>query len=175
MRHRYFSGYTVVLVAVMLLLTATVPAQPAAASDATIPQLVEQLFAQRPDDKFVSVVFKDSARRQYLAFHISTYLDLKELRVYVVPFVGADVQGIDTALASGDHEAAFQKVITDLRLDLGAKYIADVALNGIVDEDVPLGSGRMRDNFHRDQFADHAAADAEYREWLRRGLELTSS
>lgn len=175
MRHQYFSGYTVLLVAVMLLLTAAVPAQPAVASDATIPQIVDQLFAQRPDVKFVSVVLKDTARRQYLAFHISTYLDLRELRVYVVPFVGADVEGIDAALSADDHEAAFQKVITDLRLDLGAKYVADVGLNGILDEDVPLGSGRMRDNFHRDQFADYATADAEYRQWLRRGLELTSS
>lgn len=175
MSHQYFRGSTVLLVAVMLLLAATVPAQPAAASDATIPQIVDQLFAQRPAEKFVSLVLKDPARRQYLAFHISTYLDIRELRVYVVPFVGADVEGIDAALATGDHETAFQKVITDLRLDLGAKYVADVALNGIVDEDVALGSGRMRDNFHRDQFADHSIADTEYRQWLRRGLELTSS
>ena len=175
MRHRIHSGSTVLLVAVMLLITAAVTAQPADAADATVEQMVEQLFAERPDDKFVSVVYRDPRQRQYLAFHISTYLDLKELRVYVVPFVGADVDGIDAALEAGDHEVAFQKVIGDLRLDLGAKYVADVALNGIVDEDVPLGSGRMRDNFHQEQFDSFDAADTAYRQWLRRGLELTSN
>ena len=175
MRHRLFSASTALLVAVALLLPAVVPAQSAQASDATIAQMVETIFAQRPAENFVSVVLRDPAKRQYLAFHISTYLDIKELRVYIVPFVGADVEAIDAALAKNDHEVAFQKVISDLRLDLGAMYVADVALNGIVDEEVPLGSGRMRDNFHRDQFADHAIADGEYRQWLRRGLELTSS
>jgi len=175
MRNQLLSTSTALLVAVALLLPVVLPAPSAHASDATIAGIVETIFAQRPDDKFVSVVLRDPARRQYLAFHISTYLDIRELRVYIVPFVGADVAAIDTALAAGDHEVAFQKVISDLRLDLGAKYVADVALNGIVDEDVPLGSGRMRDNFHRDQFADHAIADGEYRKWLRRGLELTSS
>jgi hypothetical protein len=166
---------TVSLVAVVLLFVAAVPAMPAQANDATIAQMVETIFAQRPADKFVSVVLKDDARRQYLAFHISTYLDVKELRVYIVPFLGANAEGIDAALAKGDHEGAFQKVITDMRLDLGAKYVADVGLNGILDEAVPLGAGSMRDNFHRDQFADHATADVEYRAWLKRGLELTSN
>lgn len=170
------------LTAVAFLVSITVavgalalPALPAQASDATVPSMVARLFADRPDTPFVSLVLRDPANRQYLAYHISTYLELKELRVYRVPFVGADAEGIDAALAKGDHEVAFQKVLTDMRVDLGASYVADVALDGIRDEDVPLGTGRMRDNFHRGQFADFAAADASYLQWLQRGLELLGS
>lgn len=150
-------------------------ALPVQASDATIPSMVERIFADRPDDRFVSVVLRDPANRQYVAFHISTYLDIKELRVYVIPFVGANSEGIDADLARGDHEAAFQKVLTDMRIDLGARYVADVALDGIRDADVPLGQGRMRDNFHHEQFDSYDAANEAYMSWLQRGLELVSS
>lgn len=164
-------------IAVALSMTVTVGALalPAQASDGTVQMMVERIFADRPDTPFVSVVLRDPLNHQYLAFHISTYLDVKELRVYRVPFLGADAEGIDAALAKGDHEAAFQKALTNMRLDLGASYVADVALDGIRDADVPLGSGRMRDNFHRNQFADFAAANAAYEQWLRRGLEILAS
>lgn len=150
-------------------------ALPVQASDAAIPTMVERIFANRPAENFVSVVLRDPANRQYVAFHISTYLDIKELRVYVIPFVGANAEGIDADLAAGDHESAFEKVLTDMRIDLGARYVADVALDGIRDADVPLGQGRMRDNFHRDHFSSFEAANEAYLSWLRRGVELLSS
>jgi len=157
---------------ILVLFAAALPAQ---ANDADVPGMVQQIFAARPAQPFVSVVLRDAANHQYLAYHISTYLDVKELRVYVVPFLGADVQAIDAALANGDHEAAFQKIISDMRIDLGAKYVADVGLDGIRDADVQLGQGHMRDNFHREQFADYATANTEYMRWLRRGLQILSS
>lgn len=148
------------------------PGWQATGMDATISDSVARIFADRPDSNFVSIVVKDEARSQYLGFYLATYLDLKELRVYVVPFQSADVEAIDAALAAGDHATAFASLLENMRVTLGAKYVSDVNLDGIRDQELPLGNGTIRDNFHRELFATYADADKAYREWLRRGLEL---
>lgn len=147
----------------------------AAGLDATVPEAVDQLFANRPDGTFVAVVLKDEARSQYLGFYLATYLDVRELRVYVVPFRSADVEAVDAALVADDHATAFESLLENMRVTLGARYVSDVNLDGIQDVEVPLGNGTIRDNFHRELFADHAEADKTYREWLRRGLELIAT
>ena len=148
---------------------------PAVAEDNDIPTMVESIFAGRPAQAFVSIVLNDGARRQYLAFHISTYLDIKELRVYRVPYASADTGTVDAALDQDDHEAAFETLLSGMDLQAGAQYVSDVSLDGIRDVAVPLGSGSLKDNFHRQQFPTHAEADTAYRSWLQRGLELKSS
>ena len=109
-----------------------------------------------------------------MALYMSTYLDLKEVRAYVIPFRSADVATVDAALDSGDHETAFASLLSGMRLSLGCRYVSDVNLDGIRDEAVPLGTGSIRDGFHREQFASHQEADRAYREWLQMALELVS-
>lgn len=162
---------TLAVVAVFLL----GPAPPADGLDATVSDAVASIFANRPDDTFVATVLKDDVEYRYMGFYLATYLDVKELRVYVVPFRGADVEAVDSALAAGDHATAFAALLENMRLEMGARYVSDVGLDGIHDADVPLGNGSIRDRFHSEQFADHAEADAVYRDWLRRALELVAS
>ena len=145
------------------------------AQNADIESMVEQIFMNRPDEPFVSVVVRDAAQWEYLAFHISTYLDVKELRVYIIPFKSTDAEAIDAALAAGEHEVAFQQLIAEMRLDLGARYVSDAGLNGVNDQPVALGSGSLRDNFHREQFGTYEAADKAYRTWLERAVALVES
>lgn len=161
---------------VLSLVVVAALAAPAAMADPdpAISATLSVLFAERPDDPFVSVVYVDEPRGNYLAFHVSTYLDVKELRVYLIPFKSADRAVIDGALARDEHEVAFQALLDGMRLDMGAQYVSDAGLDGINDQPVPLGQGALRDNFHRQQFADYATADTAYRRWLERAEDLAT-
>ena len=156
--------------AAIVCLVASAP--PAIGQEGDVSELVEQIFEGRPDDNFVSVVVHDEARGMYLGFYRATYLDLQELRAYAVPYRSADQDAINAALNEGDHATAFNSLLEDMRVSLGAKYVSDVNLDGIRDEKVPLGQGSMQDNFHKGLFASHAEADEAYRGWLRRAAEL---
>lgn len=164
-----------VLVLILSLASMLLPSPAGAAGVDAIPTILERIFAGRPEANFMTVVLRDPGRRQYMAFYISTYLDLKEVRVYVIPYRGADVANVDAALDSGDHETAFASLLSGMRLSMGARYVSDVNLDGIRDEAVALGSGTIRDGFHREQFASHEEADRAYREWLQMALELVTS
>jgi hypothetical protein len=81
-------------------------------------------------------------------------------------------EDVRSFLDAGDDDAAFESLLANMNLSLGAMFIADVGLDGIHEEPVAVGQGKMRDSFHREQFADHAAADVAYREWLARAITL---
>lgn len=158
------------VIAGIVCLLASAP--PAVAEDGGIPQLVDRIFSGRSSDDFKAVVIEDEPRGMYLAFYRATYLDLQELRAYAVPSHSVDAEAVTAALATGDHETAFTTLLDQMRVSRGAKYVSDVNLDGIRDETVPLGAGKMRDNFHRELFSSHQEADLAYREWLRRATEL---
>lgn len=162
---------TLLLTAVMLCL----PLVSASAQEGNVSALVEQLFAGAPDDSFVAVVVDDPEQQRYLAFYISKYLELRELRAYVVPYGSADTAIVNQALARGEDATAFTSLLSTMRLSLGAKYVSDVNLDGVNEAVVSLGEGTIRDGFHSELFADHATADAAYRGWLARALMLLGS
>lgn len=164
---------TVAVAAVATMLFA--PAAGLAYKDAEIEAAVGKIFAGRPDENFISIVIRDAPGREYLALHLSTYLDVKELRVYVVPFKNADTEAVDAALRNDEHEVAFESLISDMRVHLGARYVSDAGLNGINDQPVPLGTGSLRDNYHSKQFPSHGEADKSYRSWLQRAVVLLES
>jgi len=104
---------------------------------------------------------------------VASYLGTPELRAYKVPFSASrDVQPL---LESGDVAAAFEELIGWMRLDLGARYVSDVALDGINDREVQVGQGHLRDRFRSQLFDSHEEADEAYREWLRHAHRMVSS
>jgi hypothetical protein len=144
----------------------------AQAEDDALPAMLGQIFEGRPDKSFVAVVLRDPGRSRYMAFYQSTYLQLREIRAYVIPFRSADVDVVDAALATDDHDTAFASLLSGMRLTLGAMYVSDVNLDGIRNEVVTLGTGTIRDGFHHEQFANEAEADRAYREWVRLAVAL---
>ncbi len=163
------------VIAVLVTASLALSALPASAEDMEVASSVAKIFADRAEESFVAVVIDDSARQLYLAFYISAYLDLKELRAYRIPYASADRPTVDAALAAGDHAAAFTSLLSTMRITLGAQYVSDVGLDGINDEVVKLGEGTIHDGFHREIFADAATADRAYKEWLARALQLMTS
>lgn len=147
-------------------------AGPVDAQDGSVEGTVMTLFDGFPDTGRAALVLKDAGETTYWAFYLATYMEVRELRAYRIPFSNVDVGQIDAALESGDHAEAFELLLHGMRLDLGAKYVSDVNLDGINDEVVPLGSGTMRDRFHHELFSGVDDADAAYRSWLGRALEV---
>jgi len=146
-------------------------------SDA-ITDMVATIFATIPPSDHMMVVFKDDHRRVYLAFYLATYADIQELRAYSISFrnmqeVIGDLDAIDDLLAAGDQSAAFDLLVSEMRLDLGSKYVSDVELDGIHDGDVAVGAGSLRDRFHNLVFRDYEEAESAYLQWLERAVELS--
>lgn len=140
--------------------------------------MIDQIFARVPTGDQRSVVYKDDLERTYLAFYISTYVDVREVRAYSITFRNvsefADEQkAIDGFIDSGDYAAAFDGLLSLMRLDLGSKYVSDVGVDGIQDAEVPVGQGHMRDRFHNQVFSDYAAANEAYLHWLERAVALS--
>jgi hypothetical protein len=155
-----------------VLLATLLLAFPAAAEDKEVAALVAEVFDGEVSAEHGNVVIEDTARKLFWAFHIANYLDVIELRVYMIPYASADPSAVRSMLSAGDSEGAFESLLSSMNLSLGAMFIADVGLNGIHEEPVAVGAGQMRDSFHRQQFADHAAADKTYRQWLDRAVTL---
>lgn len=147
----------------------------ASARQVDIADAVARIFAERDEDTFVAVVLDDSASDRYLAFYVSAYLELRELRAYVIPYASADQTVVQPALEAGDHAAAFTSLLSTMRLSLGSQYVSDVNLDGINEDVVTLGEGTIRDGFHHEIFSTHGEADEAYRSWLARALELQGS
>ena len=164
--HRYGSMILTVLLATLLL------AFPAVAEDKEVAALVAEVFDGEVSAEHGNVVLEDTARKVFWAFHVANYLDVIELRVYMIPYASADPSAVRSMLDAGDSEGAFESLLSSMNLSLGAMFVADVGLNGIHEEPVAVGAGQMRDSFHREQFADHAEADKTYRQWLDRAVTL---
>ncbi len=139
--------------------------------------MLEAIFAPVAPPDQSAVVYKDDLERVYLAFYMSTFGEQKEVRAYSITFRNvaefADEQAtIDEMIAAGNYAEAFNSLIDVMRLDLGSKYVSDVALDGVHEGDVAVGSATMRDRFHPQLFADHAAANEAYLHWLERAVTL---
>lgn len=163
----------VIVLAATALVVALSPAL-AAAQDASIGETVERIFEGVPVSDSMSTCFKDERDEVYRCYHLSRYLDLQELRAYEVTFENVAEYGIDPdgLLEAGDQEGAFEILIDKLRIRLGSRYVADVALDGINPDPVSIGAGSIRDNFHQSVFGTHDEADRFYRAWLERGVAL---
>jgi hypothetical protein len=145
-----------------------------------IAAMVDRIFATVPAEEQQSVVLKDDLERAYLAFYVSTYADVRELRAYSIPFRNVaeyvvEQKTVDDLLASGQYAEAFERLLNLMRLDLGSQYVSDVGLDGVREGDVVVGAGHMRDRFHNQVFTDHAAANQAYVHWLERALALSES
>lgn len=174
------------LPAVITLLGASLLSVPTSSGAAASPQgptevpvMIETIFAHAPNAEQAAVVVKDERDRVYLAFYRSHYADVAEVRAYAIPFrnvmqSAAEGEAVDAALAAGDAAAAFDLLLRIMRIDLGAQYVSDVGLDGVHEGEVAVGSGHMRDRFHNQVFADHAAADEAYHRWLERAVELAA-
>lgn len=142
--------------------------------------MVDRIFARLPAGEQRSVVLKDERERVYLAFYISTYAEVQELRAYAITFRNvsespAEQATIDTLLAKGHHAEAFEGLLNMMRLDLGSQYVSDVGLDGVHEGEVAVGAAHMRDRFHQQVFPDHAAANQAYMHWLERAVALSDS
>jgi hypothetical protein len=142
--------------------------------------MIDTIFADVPTGDQRVVVLKDDRERVYLAFYVSTYADVKELRAYSITFRNTreyvdEAGAIDASIDSGDYAAAFDNLISVMRLDLGSKYVSDVGLDGVHEGDVAVGAGHMRDRFHKQVFVDYEAANAAYMHWLERAVALSES
>lgn len=139
--------------------------------------MLDTIFAPVAPPEQAAVVYKDDLERVYLAFYMSTYADVKEVRAYKITFrnvseFAEEQSAIDAMIAAGNHAEAFDGLIGVMRLDLGSQYVSDVGLDGVHDGEVAVGAGSMQDRFHTEVFADHATANAAYLGWLERAVEL---
>ncbi len=164
--HRYGSMVLAVLLATLLFAT------PAPAEDMEVAAMVAEIFGGEVSAEHGNLVIEDSARKLFWAFHVANYLDVIELRVYMIPYSSAQPSEVRALLSAGDEDGAFENLLASMNLSLGAMFVADVGLNGINEEPVAVGAGQMRDSFHREQFANHAEADKVYRQWLARAITL---
>ena len=164
----------------ILVVSVAAPGLVWASSQATsdqVSELVTDIFANVPDIDPKSIVIKDNRNRAYLAFYLSKYADVLEVRAYSITFRNTgeypeELGNIDTLIAEGRHGQAFDALIGVMRLDLGSMYVSDVGLDGIHEGDVAVGEGSMRDRYHNQQFASHEEANTAYLEWLARALTL---
>ena len=155
-----------------VLLATLLVASPATAEDKEVAALVAEVFDGEVSAEHANVVLEDTARRLFWAFHVANYLDVIELRVYMIPYASANPSEVRSMLDADDPDGAFGSLLASMNLSLGAMFLADVGLNGIQEEPVAVGAGQMRDSFHREQFADHAEADKVYRQWLDRAVAI---
>ncbi|MGD8328514.1 MAG: hypothetical protein PVJ49_03705 [Acidobacteriota bacterium] len=170
------------MIGIVLLVVGVAGSSLAAPASQTAPDkvatMVDQVFAQVPTGDQRSVVFKDDLERTYLAFYISTYADIREVRAYSITFRNVsefddEQQVIDSAIAAGNYAEAFDALLSVMRLDLGSQYVSDVGVDGIQDAEVAVGEGHMRDRFHNQVFADYASANEAYLHWLERAIALS--
>lgn len=168
-------------VGVLILIVGAAVSSPASASGRTTPDqvaaMIDTIFADVAPGDQRSVVYKDDRERVYLAFYVSTYADVKELRAYAITFrnvkeYAEEQSAIDGFIDAGDHAEAFDLLIGLMRLDMGAKYVSDVGLDGVHEGEVAVGQGHLQDRFHSYVFADHAAANEAYMHWLERAVAL---
>jgi len=157
---------------VAVFLATLLLAFPATAEDKEVAAVVAEIFDGEISPEHGNIVLEDSARKLFWAFHVAQYLDVIELRVYMIPYESADPNAVRSMLDAGDPDGAFESLLSSMNLSLGAMFLADVGLNGIQEEPVAVGAGQMRDSFHREQFTSHAEADKTYRQWLDRALTL---
>lgn len=154
------------------LVTATLqPPLPAArglVAQDTIPELVSRLFDGLPDSDHQHLVVVDDRDRVYLAFHVSNWVGVTELRAYWIP--KAEASDISEALEAEDYTGAFAVLVNEF--GPRSKYVSDIGLDGINEEEVEVGVGRLKDYFSLRQFESTEEADTAYREWLERALEL---
>lgn len=171
-------------VGVLILMVGVAGSSLAAAASQAAPDkvaaMIDTIFANVPPGDQRSVVYKDDRERVYLAFYISTYAGMKELRAYAITFrnvkeFAEEQSAIDGFINGGNYAEAFDLLIGLMRLDLGAKYVSDVGLDGVHEGEVAVGQGHMRDRFHNYVFADHAAANEAYMHWLERAVTLAGS
>jgi len=172
------------VVGILILVVGVAGSSLAAPASQTAPDkvtsMIDQIFAQVPTGDQRSVVFKDDLERVYLAFYVSTYADIREVRAYSITFRNVnefadEQQAIDGMLEAGDYAGAFDGLLGLMRLDLGSKYVSDVGVDGIHEGDVAVGEGHMRDRFHNQVFTDYASANEAYMHWLERGVALSQS
>ena len=145
-----------------------------------IAAMVDQIFANVPTGDQRAVVYRDDLERVYLAFYISTYADVRELRAYAITFRNVrefvdEQKEINTFVDAGNHAEAFDGLLSLMRLDLGSQYVSDVGIDGISDAEVAVGQGHMKDRFHKQVFADNASANAAYLHWLERAVAISES
>lgn len=169
------AGVVILLVVGVLGSSLAWAASPAPSQD--VASMLETIFAPVAPAEQTAVVYKDDRERVYLAFYMSTYADVKEVRAYAITYRNlsefADEQAsVDELIASGNHAEAFGSLLDVMRLDLGSKYVSDVGLDGVHEGSVAVGEGSMQDRFHNQVFADHAAANAAYMRWLERAVTL---
>jgi len=165
-------------VAVLVFIVGVASSGLAMAGSQTAPDkvsaMIDTIFADVPTGDQRVVVFKDDRERAYLAFYVSTYADVKELRAYSITFRNTreyvdEAGAIDASIDSGDYAAAFDSLISVMRLDLGSKYASDVGLDGVHEGDVAVGAGHMRDRFHRRPIPPTCTGSRE--PWPCRGVE----
>ena len=147
------------------------------ATDGQVAEKVATIFANVPESDSMSVVIKDDRNRNYLAFYVATYADVKEVRAYSITFRNTneypeEMGGLDALIEAGNHAEALNVLIGALRLDLGSKYASDVGLDGVHDGAVAVGAGSMSDRYHKQQFASFEEANEAYLEWLDRAVTL---
>lgn len=144
-------------------------AGPRPASQETISDLASRLFDGLPESDHLHLVVIDDRERVYLAFHLSSWVGVSELRAYWIP--KAEARDVSEEVAAGDHSTAFEMLVNEF--GPRSKYVSDIGLDGINSEEVAVGVGRLQDYFSLRQFDTAAEADVAYREWLERALELT--
>jgi hypothetical protein len=169
---------------VLILIVGVAGSSLAAPASQTAPDkvatMIDQIFANVPTGDQRAVVYKDDLERVYLAFYVSTYADVKEVRAYSITFRNVrefadEQQTIDAAIEAGNYAEAFDALLGVMRLDMGSKYVSDVGLDGVHTGEVAVGEGSMQDRFHQSIFADHAAANEAYMHWLERAVALAES
>lgn len=175
MKIERFGLHVLVGLAVLAVLAGSPPgtagtarAAEAGAQD-TVHDRIVGLFGSLPESGEQNyLVLVDERDRVYLAFYLAGWMGEHELRAYSIPF--DEVGELDRDLAGEDPRAAFTTLLD--AMGPASRYISDVGLDGIRDEEVQVGTGRLRDYFSRNHFASHAEAHAAYEEWLERSLQL---
>lgn len=171
---RSVRGFVAAACTAAACLAAIVAPADATVQEPTIPEMVRAIFGgEFPDEGQAVRILRDESTNTYYAFYVASYLGTPELRAYKIPF--ASSRDVQAQLESGDMAGAFEELIGWMRLDMGARYVSDVALDGINEREVQVGQGHMRDRFHSQLFGSHAEADEAYREWLRHAHRLVGS
>lgn len=175
---------TAQIVGALILLVGVAGSSTTAVASRTAPDkvavMVDQIFADVPAAEPRVIVLRDDREGAYLAFYVSTYAEVREVRAYSVTYRNItdfvdEKEAIDKLIDAGNYAEAFDTLLGLMRLDMGSRYVSDVGVDGIHEGEVAVGEGRMRDRFHTQVFADHAAANEAYMHWLERAIELAAT
>ncbi len=178
MRAPFFRSLFVLAIGALILVLGSPPAVAGGRTeDPILREMVDRLFAGVEPSSHMAIVVKDPTKGAYLAFYLSTYVGVQELRAYKITLYNVNesadrLPDIDALLAAHEYAEAYAALLNIMIIEYGSMYVADVAIDGIREGDVAVGSGHMRDNFHKSQFASYEEADAMYREWLVRAISL---